>query len=179
MNDVALLFKIHQHFSSYPDAEVKQDLCKAWEAPRGTHTHRPPSFFWPLPSCPQAYSAPATPASCWSWNMLGLLLPQGPGTGCPAPTGHLYSSIPRLLQVFIQVTLLSEAFPGHPMLKCILPSHTFDPSSCFIFHVIMNILWNLLIYFTSPIIRRAPWEQRLLSVLLNARFLVRRIVPSA
>ena len=53
MNDVALLFKIHQHSSSYPDVEVKQGLYKAWEALHHTHTHThtpPPSFFWPQSS---------------------------------------------------------------------------------------------------------------------------------
>ena len=39
MNDVALLFKIHQHSSSYPDVEVKQGLYKAWEALHHTHTY--------------------------------------------------------------------------------------------------------------------------------------------
>ena len=86
--------------------EVKQDLYKAWEAPHDTHTHtHPHSSGLSLPSCPQAYSAPGTPASCWSWSTLGLLLPQGPGTHwvsspysqtsmwlSPSPAASLYPS---------------------------------------------------------------------------------------
>lgn len=136
-----LLLKTHSNQSSHPDVEVKQDRYEAlWDSTRYTHTHTSlVTLVSAPPSCPaylllsshtgllQILEHIRSPAASGPWNWPfphWNVLPQ-------APTSH--GSIPHLLQGFSQVTLLSEAFPEHPVQKCISPSKTSYPPPVLLF----------------------------------------------
>ena len=113
-----------------------------------------------------------SPAASAPWHWLFPL------PGCPPPTArHPYGSAPH--PGLYPSDTSQWGLPWASYVEVRPPLKYFQSPFLFIFLIITNILYNLLTYFTSPIRRCAPWEQRLLSVLFTAGFLALRIVPSA